>query len=54
MALFLNDAAEPRSPEPMSPVSLLAALGVACLASVVWIVRTAPPPTESILDRVYR
>ena len=54
MALFLNDAAEPHSPAPMSTVSFLAALGAACLASVVWIARTAPPPTESILDRVYR
>jgi hypothetical protein len=38
----------------MSPVSFLAALGLACLASTVWLARTAPPTPESILDRVYR
>lgn len=38
----------------MSPVSFLAAFGVACLASVVWLARTAPPPPDTILDRVYR
>jgi hypothetical protein len=33
---------------------LLAALGVACLASVLWLARTAPEPAASILDRTYR
>lgn len=40
-------------PESMSP-QFLAALGVACLASVVWLARTAPPAPDAILDRTYR
>ncbi|MEM1116063.1 MAG: hypothetical protein AAF845_06025 [Bacteroidota bacterium] len=34
-------------------LSLLAALGIACLASTVFLARTAPAPKPSILDRVY-
>lgn len=36
-----------------SQLGLLAALGLACLASTVLLVRTAPAPKPSILDRVY-
>ena len=38
----------------MAPVTFFAALGLACLASSVWLARTAPPPPAAILDRVYR
>lgn len=36
----------------MPTVSLLAAFGLACLASSVWIARRPAPP-EAILDRIY-
>ena len=34
-------------------LSVLTALGLACLASTVLLVRTAPPRELSILDRIY-
>ena len=34
-------------------LGLLAALGLACLASTVLLVKTTPLPTPSILDSVY-
>ena len=36
-----------------SRLGLLAAFGVACLASSVWLVRTAPAGPSSILDAIY-
>lgn len=42
-----------RTPMTTSQLGLLAALGLACLASTVLLVRTAPAPKPSILDRVY-
>ena len=38
----------------MFPAPLLAALGLACLASSLWLARTAAPRPAAILDRVYR
>ena len=37
----------------MTRLSLMAAVGFACLASTVLLARTAPAPEGSILDRVY-
>ena len=36
-----------------SRLRVLTALGLACLASTVLLVRTAPAPEPSILDRIY-
>lgn len=36
-----------------SRLSLLAALGLACLASTVLLVKTTPPSKPSILDSIY-
>ena len=36
-----------------SRLGLLAALGIACLASSVLLVKTTPTPKPSILDRIY-
>lgn len=42
-------------PAAMTPsrLSVLTALGLACLASTVLLVRSAPAPELSILDRIY-
>lgn len=37
----------------LSRLRLLAALGIACLASSVLLVKTAPSAKESILDTIY-
>ena len=34
-------------------LSLLAAIGVACIASSVFLAKTTPPKAPSLLDRVY-
>lgn len=41
------------TPPAMTRLSLMAAVGFACLASTVLLARTAPAPEGSILDRVY-
>ena len=38
----------------MTRLSLMAAVGFACIASTVLLARTAPEPEPSILDRIYR
>ena len=37
----------------MPTASILAAFGLVCLASAVWLSRPAPARPESILDRVF-
>ena len=54
-AKFGTASGTPPSPVPMTPsrLSLLAALGLACLASSVLLVKTTPLAKPSILDSIY-